>query len=132
MLSGVTQRDTVERHSIKRKSMSTEIGERIKQLRSARDLSLRQLAEVSDISFNQIHKWEKGTSVPNRDSVVKLAKIFNVKPTWLLFGRDLDATESDSIQESFDALKEGGKQMIRDNINYLLSVESAEKQNGEQ
>ena len=112
--------------------MSTEIGERIKQLRSARDLSLRQLAEVSDISFNQIHKWEKGTSVPNRDSVVKLAKIFNVKPTWLLFGRDLDATESDSIQESFDALKEGGKQMIRDNIQYLLSVERAEQQNGEQ
>jgi transcriptional regulator with XRE-family HTH domain len=112
--------------------MSTEIGERIKQLRSARDLSLRQLAEVSDISFNQIHKWEKGTSIPNRDSVVKLAKIFNVKPTWLLFGRDLDATESDSIQESFDALKEGGKQMIRDNIQYLLSVERAEQQNGEQ
>jgi transcriptional regulator with XRE-family HTH domain len=112
--------------------MSTEIGDRIAQLRSARDLSLRQLAEVSEISFNQIHKWAKGTSVPNRDSVVKLAKIFNVKPTWLLFGRDLDATESDSIQESFDALKEGGKQMIRDNIQYLLSVERAEQQNGEQ
>ena len=112
--------------------MSTEIGDRIAQLRSARDLSLRQLAEVSEISFNQIHKWEKGTSVPNRDSVVKLAKIFNVKPTWLLFGRDIDATEADSIQESFDALKEGGKQMIRDNIQYLLSVERAEQQNGEQ
>ena len=112
--------------------MSTEIGDRIKQLRSARDLSLRQLADISDISFNQIHKWEKGTSVPNRDSVVKLAKIFNVKPTWLLFGRDLDATESDSIQEGFDALKEGGKQMIRDNIQYLLSVERAEQQTGEQ
>jgi len=112
--------------------MSTEIGERIKQLRSARDLSLRQLAEVSDISFNQIHKYEKGTSVPNRASVVKLAKIFNVKPTWLLFGRDIDTTEADSIQESFDALREGGKQMIRDNINYLLSVERAEEKNGEQ
>ena len=112
--------------------MTTEIGDRIKQLRSARELSLRQLAEVSEISFNQIHKYEKGTSVPNRASVVKLAKIFNVKPTWLLFGRDIDATESDSIQEGFDALKEGGKQMIRDNINYLLSMESAEKQNGEQ
>ena len=112
--------------------MTTEIGERIKQLRSARELSLRQLAEISDISFNQIHKWEKGVSVPNRDSVVKLAKIFNVKPTWLLFGRDIDATESDSIQEGFDALKEGGKQMIRDNIQYLLSVERAEEKNGEQ
>ena len=112
--------------------MSTEIGDRIKQLRSARELSLRQLADISEISFNQIHKYEKGTSVPNRASVVKLAKIFNVKPTWLLFGRDLDATESDSIQESFDALKEGGKQMIRDNINYLLSVERAEAKNGEQ
>jgi len=112
--------------------MTTEIGDRIKQLRSARELSLRQLAEVSEISFNQIHKYEKGTSVPNRASVVKLAKIFNVKPTWLLFGRDIDATESDSIQEGFDALKEGGKQMIRDNIQYLLSVERADQKNGEQ
>ena len=112
--------------------MSTEIGDRISDLRRARDLSLRQLSEVSGISHNQIHKYEKGISVPNRASVVKLAKIFNVKPTWLLFGRDLDATESDSIQESFDALKEGGKQMIRDNINYLLSVESADQKNGEQ
>jgi len=131
VLCVVTQRDTVERHSTKGNTMTTEIGERIKQLRSARDLSLRQLAEISDISFNQIHKYEKGVSVPNKASVVKLAKIFNVKPTWLLFGRDLDETESDSIQEGFDALKDGGKQMIRDNINYLLSVERAEKQNGE-
>lgn len=112
--------------------MSTEIGDRIAQLRRARDLSLRQLAEVSGISHNQIHKYEKGISVPNRDTVVALAKIFNVKPTWLLFGRDIDATELDSIQESFDALREGGKQMIRDNIQYLLSVERAEEKNGEQ
>ena len=110
----------------------SDIGDRIGDLRRARDLSLRQLAEVSGISHNQIHKYEKGISVPSRDTVVALAKVFNVKPTWLLFGRDLDATESDSIQEKFDALKEGGKQMIRDNINYLLSLESAEKQNGEQ
>ena len=109
----------------------SDIGDRIGDLRRARDLSLRQLAEVSGISHNQIHKYEKCISVPNRDTVVALAKVFNVKPTWLLFGRDIEATESDSIQESFDALKEGGKQMIRDNINYLLSVEKAEKQNGE-
>ena len=85
--------------------MTTEIGDRIKQLRSARELSLRQLAEVSEISFNQIHKYEKGTSVPNRASVVKLAKIFNVKPTWLLFGRDIDATEKRGAVASEEEVK---------------------------
>lgn len=110
----------------------SEIGDRIGDLRRARDLSLRQLAEVSGISHNQIHKYEKGQSVPNRATVVALAKVFNVKPTWLLFGRDVDATESDGIQEKFDLLHEGGKQMIRDNIDYLLSVEKEQEQkNGE-
>lgn len=111
----------------------SEIGDRIGDLRRARDLSLRQLAEVSGISHNQIHKYEKGISVPNRDTVVALARVFNVKPTWLLFGRDIDATESDSIQEKFDLLREGGRQIIKDNIDYLLSVEKEnEQQNGEQ
>ena len=104
--------------------MTTEIGDRIAQLRSARDLSLRQLAEVSAISFNQIHKWEKGTSVPNRSSVIKLAKVFNVKPTWLLFGRDVDSTESDDISNKVGQLSEESKATFLNLLDRFIEIES--------
>ncbi len=124
MLCVVTQRDTVERHSTKGNTMTTEIGDRIAQLRSARDLSLRQLAEISDISFNQIHKYEKGVSVPNRASVIKLAKVFNVKPTWLLFGRDVDSTESDDISNKVGQLGEESKATFLNLLNRFIEIES--------
>ena len=124
---GIHSRDSHEKVFL-----MNEIGDRITDLRKARDMSLRQLAEVSGISHNQIHKYEKGVSVPHRNSVLLLAKFFAVKPTWLLFGRDVEATDADSIQEEFSLLKEGGKQMIKDNIAYLLSEQrNAEKGNGE-
>ena len=104
--------------------MTTEIGDRIAQLRSARDLSLRQLAEISDISFNQIHKYEKGVSVPNRASVIKLAKVFNVKPTWLLFGRDVDSTESDDISNKVGQLSEESKATFLNLLNRFIEIES--------
>ena len=114
--------------------MSTEIGDRIAQLRSARDLSLRQLAEISDISFNQIHKYEKGMSVPNRASVIKLAKVFNVKPTWLLFGRDVDSTESDDISNKIGQLSEESKATFLNLLDRFIEIESVagEKSGGEE
>jgi len=114
--------------------MSTEIGVRIKQLRSARDLSLRQLADISDISFNQIHKYEKGMSVPNRASVIKLAKVFNVKPTWLLFGRDVDSTEADDISNKIGQLSEESKATFLNLLDRFIEIESVagEKSGGEE
>ena len=63
--------------------MEKDIASRIRDLRNARDLSLRQLAELSGINHNVIHKWETGKATPNRANVVRLSELFNVKPAWL-------------------------------------------------
>ena len=122
LLPSVTQRDTFGEHY------------NIGHLRRARDLSLRQLAEVSGISHNQIHKYEKGMSVPNRASVIKLAKVFNVKPTWLLFGRDVDSTESDDISNKVGQLSEKSKATFLYLLNRFIEIESVagEKSGGEE
>lgn len=104
----------------------SDIGDRIRDLRRAREMSLRQLAEVSKVSHNQIHKYEKGMSVPNRATIMALAEVFAVAPTWLLFGREIEKTESDSIQEAYDLLQNDSKILIKNHITRLLALESVE------
>ena len=104
--------------------MSKDIADRIRDLRNARDLSLRQLAELSGINHNVIHKWETGKATPNRANVVRLAELFNVKPAWLLFGRD-DTTTGLNVQDTFAALSPNSQQQVLGLISHLLEVENA-------
>jgi len=106
--------------------MEKDIASRIRDLRNARDLSLRQLAEISGINHNVIHKWETGKATPNRANVVRLAELFNVKPAWLLFGRD-DTTTGLNVQDTFAALSPNSQNQINALINHLLDVESAKE-----
>ena len=111
--------------------MEKDIAERIRDLRTARDLSLRQLAELSGINHNVIHKWETKKATPNRANVVRLAELFNVKPSWLLFGRD-DTPTGLSVQDTFAAFSPNSQNQINALINHLLDVESAkESANGQ-
>tara|TARA_B100001093_G_scaffold442657_1_gene444522 strand:+ start:295 stop:636 length:342 start_codon:yes stop_codon:yes gene_type:complete len=106
--------------------MEKDIAGRIRDLRRARDLSLRQLAEISGINHNVIFKWETGKATPNRANVVRLAELFNVKPAWLLFGRD-DTTTGLNVQDTFAALSVSSQQQIHALISHLLEVESAKE-----
>ena len=99
-----------------------DIADRIRDLRNARELSLRQLADLSGINHNVIHKWETRKATPNRANVVKLADLFNVKPAWLLFGRD-DTTTGLNVQDTFAALSINSQQQIHALISHLLEVE---------
>ena len=106
--------------------MEKDIASRIRDLRNARDLSLRQLAELSGINHNVIHKWETGKATPNRANVVRLAELFNVKPAWLLFGRD-DTTTGLNVQDTFAALSPTSQNQVSALISHLLEVESAKE-----
>lgn len=106
--------------------MSKDIAGRIRDLRNARDLSLRQLAELSGINHNVIHKWETGKATPNRANVVRLAELFNVKPAWLLFGREENHTGL-NVQDTFAALSPNSQQQVHALISHLLDVESAKE-----
>jgi transcriptional regulator with XRE-family HTH domain len=106
--------------------MEKDIAGRIRDLRNARDLSLRQLAQLSGINHNVIHKWETSKATPNRANVVRLAELFNVKPAWLLFGRD-DTTTGLNVQDTFAALSPNSQNQINALINHLLDVESAKE-----
>ena len=58
--------------------MSKEFGTTIKNARLTKDLSLRDLAELTGLDHSYIGRLEKDTSIPSRETVVKLAKALNI------------------------------------------------------
>jgi transcriptional regulator with XRE-family HTH domain len=64
------------------------MGQRIKGLRMDAELSQLELAEKMDFSRPLIAAWENGTCAPKFIAVKRLAKLFKVRPGWLIYGED--------------------------------------------
>lgn len=54
------------------------LGEKIYELRTRKNLSQGDLANALDVSRQSISKWETNTSVPELDKLVKLSELFEV------------------------------------------------------
>lgn len=50
------------------------LGEKIKQARTQKKLSLRELAAISDVEHNTIHEIERGTLNFRFSTIIKIAK----------------------------------------------------------
>ena len=60
------------------------IGERIKELRLEKEMSLLDLAKAIGVDKHTIIYWEKEINEPKANYIVKLAKFFNVTTDYLL------------------------------------------------
>lgn len=58
--------------------------ERLKQLRTSRNLSQEQLAKETNLSKSAISFWENGDRIPNGKAIIILAKYFDVTADYLL------------------------------------------------
>ncbi|MBQ6884289.1 MAG: helix-turn-helix domain-containing protein [Clostridia bacterium] len=80
--------------------MTLKIGEKIKELRKAQDITQDKLASYLNISYQAISKWENGTAFPDITLVPKIANFFGVSADYLL-GIKADENE-EKIKEYFD------------------------------
>lgn len=88
-------------------------GEKLKELRTARNMSQKQLAERIGIAKSVISFYESGDRFPSYEVLVKIAAIFHTSTDYLLGverGRTIDVSElSESdialITAMIDALK---------------------------
>jgi transcriptional regulator with XRE-family HTH domain len=62
------------------------IGKRIHVLREAKNLKLKDLAELIDISQGNLHSMENDKTNPSAAALKKLAIFFGVTSDWILFG----------------------------------------------
>ena len=72
------------------------IGEQIKKARKAKGLTQKQLAEKLNIATNSLSRYEIGERTPDNETIVRIAKVLEVTPTFLLI---------DVVKESFEILE---------------------------
>ena len=66
----------------------SQIGKSIKRYREQRGITQRVLAERIMVSFQAISAWERGTSVPDLENVVRIAECFGISVDALLTQQD--------------------------------------------
>jgi transcriptional regulator with XRE-family HTH domain len=63
-------------------------GERLKELRDDKVLTMEELADLSGVSYNTVYRLEHGRSEARQSSVKKLARVLGVAPRDLLAPRE--------------------------------------------
>jgi len=58
--------------------------ERLKELRTEKDLSQEQLAKATGLSRSALNYWENQQRVPNANAVIILSRYFGVSTDYLL------------------------------------------------
>lgn len=96
--------------------MST-IGQRIKDLRTAKGFSLQELADLVGKSKGNISGYENDKYEPSAQTIISLAKHFEVSADWLLNGVEFQNQNTTSEEEinivSFSKLESDMIQMFR-------------------
>lgn len=86
------------------------IGEKIKELRKAQDVTQEKLADYLNISYQAVSKWENGLALPDITLLPKLANFFGVSTDELL---DLKTSENETelkkYEEQYQELNRKGK-----------------------
>ena len=60
------------------------IGEKIKELRKAQDVTQEKLADYLNISYQAVSKWENGLALPDITLIPALSNVFGVTSYYLL------------------------------------------------
>ena len=99
-------------------------GERIKKLRKEKGLTQQQLGELLGVQKSAIAKYENGR-VPNlkKETLTKLAEIFNVSPNYLLGIDEIIPTHSHNIEiPLYSDVCCGDGVFVDDNIEEYISL----------
>lgn len=78
--------------------MAEEFPNRIRELRTGRNWTVRELGDRSGIGFNTIHKLETGAVSLDVERMRRIAKAFDVKPSCLLNDEDVEFRADQSTE----------------------------------
>ena len=88
--------------------------QRVKALREEKNLSLRQLAQLTNISHSSISAYEKGRREPSFDSLEALSDVFNCDIDYLLGRTDIRNKEANNLgyNSLYEAYKENSPEEL--------------------
>lgn len=59
------------------------LSDRLKELRENKGLTQQEFAELLDLSRVSVGAYEKGTAIPNTETLIKISNIFSISLDWL-------------------------------------------------
>ena len=100
------------------------LGEKIKSLRSARQMSLRALElelakHGGSAKFTAIGKWEQDAARPSRENLKAICEYFNVDPAWLMFGTLSAGDQLSTVMEDVKLLSPRSLRVLAKTIDAL-------------
>lgn len=85
--------------------------ERLFKLRKSFGLSQDEMANIFNVSRQAVQKWENGTSVPDVDHLMELARYFNVTVDYLLFNEETRSIDelriATDLHPTYQAIQDG-------------------------
>ncbi len=104
------------------------LAENLKVLRKQKGFSQEELAVRVNVVRQTVSKWEKGLSVPDADTVIKLAEVFGVSVSELLgeevkdIGEKLEVAEQLSKLNALLAIQMQRKQQLRNTVIKVIGI----------
>ena len=86
------------------------VGERIKALREAQDMTLAQVSKLTGIDEERLGAYEEGTAVPAIGAVIQLSRVLGSKMEGLLHGGGT-VSESLTLCRAGESLVQPGARM---------------------
>lgn len=103
------------------KDLSKITSERIKALRTSKQLTMEILAKKIGVSKSTIAKWENGyVENMRQERIIKLAEVFNVSPTYIMGYDDDQQERDDRFIERYEQLDDSQKQLVNQMIEAFL------------
>ena len=100
-----------------------QIGKFILKLRTEKNLSQYQLADLVPISRQAVSKWERGESIPDSSTLVRLSDIFGVTINELLAGKHLKDNSIKQLENTaLSILDDSNKKSKRIKRNFIVSA----------
>ena len=82
------------------------LSENIQAARKSKGLSQQELAEKLNVVRQTVSKWVKGLSVPDADTLIRIAEILEVSVETLLGGKMSDSEDSEGGKSSSEIAKQ--------------------------
>lgn len=83
-----------------------EIGERIKVIRKAKNMSLEALGDIIGVGKSSVHGYESGENYPSPEAMIKIARIGNKTLDWLITGKTIDHPPYPATSHGHGSVKE--------------------------
>jgi transcriptional regulator with XRE-family HTH domain len=102
-----------------------EFADRLKELRKQKGISQGELAELIDVHFTQVSRYERGETKPNAEAMTKLAKALNTTVDFLMNGTADDVIQDAGLEKELISRFKEVQELQTDDKRTVLSLMDA-------